>query len=197
LASPIAAQRPQLEVRAGVVSAGTLVEDVLATSALRTRLGTGLGEAPVARSAAGPELEIGARVALRGRAALSGLLGWQFTTLQVEDAGGQRDAQDLSVLHGILEAEFQVRGPVVVSGAAGALAYLSEERGLFADGADVSPLLRFGVGGRWALGRQLLTVRALADAHQFGNAVLRAENGSRGGVLRYGLQLAVVPGGAR
>jgi hypothetical protein len=136
-------------------------------------------------------------VPLRERVVLHGVVGWQPSRVEIEDAGGTRDGQDLTVLHALLEAEFRVRGRVLVSGGAGALRYGSEELGLFAEGADISPLVRLGAGGDWNLGQQLVSVRALADLHQFGNPVLRSAGGSRGGVLRFGVQVGVVPGGAR
>ncbi|NJD09629.1 MAG: hypothetical protein FIB01_04000 [Gemmatimonadetes bacterium] len=196
LVLPAAAQQPRLDLRAGLLASSTLVEDLLATPALKARF-PGLGSAPRARAALAPELEAGATLPLGPRVALDGLLGWQPATLQATDDAGTRDVQRMTVLHALLGLEFAARGPLVVGGGVGMIRYRSAARGLFADGADLAPLVRLAAGGRWPWSGHALTVRALADVHRFGSPLLRAAGGSGGGVFRYGLQLGVVPGGAR
>ena len=196
LALPLAAQQPRLDVRAGVLGSSTLVEDVLATPALKVRF-SGLGGSPSARAAPSPEFSVGASLPLRSRARLTALLGWQPTTLRAEDAAGTRDVQDLSLLSGMLEVELAGRGPLVIAGGVGVLGYRSDGEGLFAEGSDLAPLLRVGVGGRWAVAGQSVLVRAVGDVHRFGTPLLRSAGGSGGGVFRYGLQIGVVPGGGR
>jgi len=197
LVVPVAGQRPRLDVRAAVLTSSTLVEDLLATPALKTRLGSGLGSGPRAHAALGPELSAGVLLPLRPGISLSGLLGWQLTKLQAEDDSGTREVQDLSVLHGLLAVDYSLRGPLVVSAGFGMLGYRSEAEGLFASGADLAPLVRIGAGGSWPVAGQSLTVRAIADVHRFGTPLLRSAGGAGGGVLRYGLQVGIVPGGAR
>jgi hypothetical protein len=195
--APAAAQRPQPELRVAVLSSSTLVEDLLAVPALKARF-PDLGTSPTARAAISPEFSVGVSVPLKGSVRLAGLVGWQPTTLRAKDIGGERDVQDLSVLHALLEAQFSVRAtPVFISSGVGMLAYRGGDEGLFADGADLAPLLRLGVGARWAVAGQQVTVRALGDMHRFGTPLIRTAGGSSGGVLRYGIQLGVVPGGAR
>jgi len=194
---PAAAQRPRLEVRAAVLASSTLVEDVLATPALKARLGPGLGESLRARAAAGPELSAGAMVPLRPGVSLSGLVGWQQATLRAEDAGGTRDLQELALVHALLSAEFALRGALVAGAGVGMLGYRSDPVGLFTDGVDLSPLVRVSGGGRWVVRGHAISVRALADVHRFGSPLLRIAGGSGGAVLRYGVQVGVVPGGGR
>jgi hypothetical protein len=47
------------------------------------------------------------------------------------------------------------------------------------------------------LAGQAVTLRAIGDMHRFGTPLIRFAGGSSGGVLRYGIQIGVVPGGAR
>lgn len=196
-ASPLSAQRPQPELRVAVLSSSTLIEDLLAVPALKTRFPR-LGAAPTARAAISPEFSVGASVPLKQSVRLAGLVGWQPTTLRAEDVGGEREVQDLSVLHALLEVQFSIRGaPIFISSGVGMLAYRGGGEGLFADGADLAPLVRLGVGGQWAVAGQQVTVRALGDVHRFGTPLIRAAGGSSGGVLRYGIQVGVLPGAAR
>jgi len=197
LVSPVAAQRLRLDLRVAVLSSSTLVEDLLATPSLKARLGAGLGNAPGARAALAPELSLGGSVPLNAKVRLSALAGWQPTRLRAEDSSGARDVQDLSLLHALLELEFALSAPVFLSGGVGMLGYRSEQEGLFAEGADLAPLLRLGFGARWALAGQSVAVRAIGDMHRFGTPLLRSAGGSGGGVFRYGVQVGVVPGGGR
>lgn len=185
------------EVRIGWLTSGTLVEDQLATPALRQAQGPRLGPSPTAWAAPGPELSLGVAIPLRPTVLLSGLAAWQPTKLRVQDVGGERDVQDLSTVAAVLEATFTLRRHLLLSGAAGVLGYRGEAAGLFADGADVSPLLRGGAGGRISWRGHLVSVRAVADLHHFSTPGIRLSGGSSGLVPRYGIQLGVVPGGAR
>jgi hypothetical protein len=194
LVAPLAGQRPRLDVRVALLASSTLVEDLLATPSLKARIPR-LGESPSARAAVAPELSLGATVPLNPRARLIGMLGWQPTTLRAQDAGGARDVQALSLLHALLEAEFSLSAPFFLSAGVGMLGYRSEGQGLFAEGSDLAPLLRVGAGGRWALAGQSVTLRAVGDVHRFGAPLLRSAGGSGGSVLRYGVQVGVVPGG--
>jgi len=197
LVLPVSGQRPRLDLRAGVLVSSTLVEDVLATPALKARFGSRLGMSPKARATTGPEFSVGASVALRPRVRLVGLVGWQPTTLRATDAAGTRSVQDLSLLSGLLELEFATRGPVVIGGGVGALGYRSDGQGLFAEGSDLAPLLRLGAGLRLPVAGQSVLVRAVGDMHWFGTPLLRSAGGSGGVVRRFGIQLGVVPGGGR
>lgn len=196
LVTPAAAQRPRPDLRIAVLSSSTLVEDLLATPALKARF-SGLGSSPRARAALSPELELGVMLPLRPGIGLSGMLGWQPTTLQAEDDSGTRDVQSMSLLHALLGLDFVVRGPLTVSAGVGMIRYRSAAEGLFADGEDVLPLVRLGAGGRRVVAGQMVTLRAIADVHRFGSPLLRSAGGSGGGVFRYGLQIGLVPGGGR
>jgi hypothetical protein len=197
LVTPLAGQQLRPELRVAVLSSSTLLVDLLATPALRARLGPGLGASPSAVVALAPEFSVGAGVPLNQRVRLAGLVGWQPTRIEAEDGSGTRDVHGVSVIHALLEAEFALSGPAFLSSGVGALGYRGGYHGLFAEGSDITPLLRLGAGARWAVAGQAVTFRALGDVHRFATPLLRSAGGSGGGVLRYGLQLGVVPGGAR
>ncbi|HSJ14207.1 MAG TPA: hypothetical protein VK939_07320 [Longimicrobiales bacterium] len=184
-------------VRVGAAGSSALVEDAMATPGLRQRLGTALDGSVRAWAAPGPLVEAGLEVRVRPRVRLSGLVSWQGSSLQVEDGAGTRRVQDLSLLGGLLEMGFDVRGPWELTAGAGALTYRAGEEGIFADGADIAPLARGGAAAHLSWRGHALRLGGFAEGHPFGTSVIRQLGGSNGLVLRYGLQLGLIWGGGR
>jgi hypothetical protein len=196
-AVPAVAQPMRVTVRVGAAASSDLVENDVATPGLRQRLGSGVDGTVRAWAAPGPLVEAGVELRLRPRVRLSGLASWQGSSLQVEDGAGTREVQDLAVLAGLLEAGFLLRGPLEVTAAAGALGYAADETGIFEEGADIAPLGRAGASAALPWRSHAVRVGGFVEAHPFGTAAIRRLGGENGMVMRYGVQAALVWGGAR
>lgn len=196
-AGQLAGQSLRPELRLGWLASTTLVEDLLASPALRQQYSGVVAGSPRAWAAAAPVVSAGARVAVKPRVAVSGLVGWQPTQLRVEDAGGTRDVESISILHGLLEATYTPRSPVLLSAGFGVLGYRAEDRGLFSGGTELSPLVRAGAGAAVPVGAHLATLRAVGEFHRFSTPAIRTAGGQTAGVGRFGVEASFTWGGAR
>ena len=194
--APLAGQAIRPLVRVGAAGSTVLVEDAVATPGLRERFGA-VDANVEGRAAPGPLVEAGLEVQLRPRVRLSAVASWQASSLQAEDGAGTRRVQDLSLLAGLLEVGFGIRGPLEVSAGAGALSYRSEEFGIFDEGSDLVPLARVGAGGTLSWRGHVVRLGGFAEGHTFGTPAIRRLGGENGMVMRYGVQAGLVWGGAR
>jgi hypothetical protein len=191
LSTPLYGQRIEFGARLGAVFSSSLVEDRIATATARQLLGGAVDT--LVRIAPGPALSAGAmvRVAFWPRAALEGTLDWAHGQLRADENGTARDLQPLDVVQATVGASWSVRDDVHIGGAVGLLRYITEERAIFAEGSDTSPLAE--VRAAWqppVLARRLgVTVRL--QTHRFGAQALRNRGATDGAVKRVDVGLRV------
>jgi len=192
LAPPQAgAQSLWLEVRAGLVVSTALAEDAVANASLRQRLGERFDGPVRALPAAGPGITIAAVSNLRTRTRVELAAGWTFSRLVVEEAGTRRAIQDLGVAQASLGIRYMVRDRIDAACGFGAAHYVADDRGLFAGGTGLTPLVECGAGvATMATGRRFL-LRATAQVQRFRTGVLSDAAARTGTVLRFAIQAGI------
>ncbi|HUF49999.1 MAG TPA: hypothetical protein VMN60_04140 [Longimicrobiales bacterium] len=178
------AQRVELSGRAGVALSSPLVDDLIGTAPARQLLGGAVDRRVRVTPAPGPGAGVGVRVAFWPRAVLEGTLDWVATELRVQEDERERSLQRLDVVQVTVGASWSVNETVQLGGATGLLRYVTAERGIFAGGSDVSPL----VGVRVVVTPPAWSRRAglivNMQTHRFGTQAMRDRGGLDGVVTR-------------
>jgi hypothetical protein len=136
------------------------------------------------RPAPGPAFAAGLRFAARPKVVVEAEVGWAPTQLRVSENAGTRDVQSMSQVGALLGASWQLRDGLEMGGAAGVVTYLTDDRGLFAEGSSVAPVLRGHLGLRMPWWQQRLSLRAAAQIQRFGTPAIRRIGGTDGVVTR-------------
>jgi hypothetical protein len=195
-AASAGAQTVGVEVRGGWAASTPLVEDLVATPALRSQLGSRFEGSVEAVPGGGPLIGMAVRRQLRPRVVLELSGAWTFSELRARDASGTRDVQDLGVAHATVGVRYGF-GAVELGGGFGAIKYVSEERGLFAEGSDIQPVLEAGAGVALPLADGRVGIRATGQFHRFGLNILRSPGSEDGGVLRGAVMASIRVRGGR
>jgi hypothetical protein len=191
LAAPLHAQRTSLYARAGMAGSSPILTDQVATPAIAQLLGARIDQELEVVPAAGLALAAGARFAFWPRIGLVADLEYAMSELQAREDDGTRAIQDLALLQATVGFDWSIRPRIELGGAAGLLWYLTDDRGIFTEGADTSPLVE--ARAAWTpglLGGRVALVGAV-QTHRFGTPVIRAEGGEDGNVTRFSLTARV------
>ncbi|HSJ10279.1 MAG TPA: hypothetical protein VK928_10205 [Longimicrobiales bacterium] len=185
--SPAGAQQLRLLARAGLTTSSAVVEDGVATARLEQLLGATV-DRPV-RAVPAPGLTLGGAVqaAFWRTAAVELAVDWTATELVAEEGGEDRAIQDLGVLQVMLGGAWSPRARVELGGGAGVVRYVTDERGIFANGADPSLAAEVRLGWTPPLPGDRLTLLAGAHMHRFGTDAIRQAGGVDGVVTRLSL----------
>jgi hypothetical protein len=185
------AQRLSVHGRAGLTASTSILTDQVATPAMAQLLGARVDEEVRVVPAPGLTVGGGVRTAFWPRVGLTADVDYTVTELQAEDGSGTRGIQDLGMLQGLVGVNWSVRPSVELGGAAGLLWYRTEERGLFAEGSDTSPVAEARLAWTPSLLDGRVAVTGAVQTHRFGTPVIRAEGGQDGIVIRYTLAARV------
>jgi hypothetical protein len=188
---PLSAQRIGVHVRGGVTASTPLLTDQVATPAMAQLLGATIDEEVQVTPSTALTLGCGVRAAFWPRIGLTADVDYTVSELVAEDDGGTRTLQDLGVVQGTVGLSWAVRPWLEVGGGAGLLWYLTDDAGLFAQGADTSPVAELRVGWTPAFAGGRVAVVGSAQTHRFGTPIIRAEGGQDGNVTRYGIMARV------
>jgi hypothetical protein len=192
LPTPVAAQLVSVHGRAGLTASSPILIDQVATPAMSQLLGARVdGEVRVVPGR-GLTVGGGVRAEFWPRIGLTADVDYTATELQADDGSGTRAIQDLGMLQGLVGVNWSVRPAIEVGGAAGLLWYITDERGLFAEGSDTSPVAEARLAWTPGLLHGRVAVTGAAQTHRFGTPVIRAEGGQDGIVMRYTIAARVM-----
>ncbi|CAN5892546.1 hypothetical protein BH23GEM9_BH23GEM9_02250 [soil metagenome] len=186
LADPVQAQ-PAIEFRAGLSASSTIIRDLVASPQLRQLLGGRVDEEVTMTAAPAATFGLGMRLPLRPRLALDAGFEWTATHLRVTDGGGTRSLDDLGLAQATAGVNWAVGRNMEVGAAMGVLKYVTERRGVFAEGSQIAPLVEGRVGWTVPAWSDRIALAGSAQMHRFGTPAMRQMGGEEGIVNRFSL----------
>lgn len=186
LAAPAAAQsgRASVQLRLGALYSTPLVKDGVSSLAVDTAIPGARSQGITLRQQLAPIGTLAVRFPVKPKAQLE--LSVSVARAQVEGDDGlvTWDVASATIANVAFGFGYLYRKSVTLHGGVGATRIFTAERGIFARGNSIKPLLEVGAATSIPLGGRALDFDARVQSHSFGTATLRDNGGSDGTVLR-------------
>ena len=193
-ASPAAAQarfpdRMTVQVRLGAFGATSLVNDEVSSGALDDSIPGLRSDGITITQKPGPIGTLAVRLPMRRSTQLEVNASVGRSTIQGDDGRGQWDVAPATVGNFVVGFGYLYRNAVALRAGFGLTKLFVEERGMFARGNSLKPLLEAGAASGVSVGGLPIELDVRVQTHSFGTATLRDNGGENGNVLRAIIQI--------
>ena len=193
-ATPAAGQvsfpdRMTVQLRLGAFGATSLVADEVSSRALDDSIPGLRSNGITIAQKPGPIGTLAIRLPLRARTQLEVSASAGSSMVQGDDGRGEWDVGTATVGNFVVGFGYLYRRLLAVRAGVGVTKLFAEERGLFAKGNSVKPLLEAGAATGISIAGHPIELDVRAQTHSFGTGTLRDNGGENGNVLRVVVQL--------
>ena len=188
--------RPWFDAKIGVVFSSRLVRDAGASRIVGDSIPVDFASPVDVTLRPAPVITLSAGYPLRERSAVELSASYGLGRIVASDGRTEWDVQDAGMATAVVGLRHGLRPWLNLHGGLGATQYVSESRGLFAEGSDIQPLLEIGASTEFDLPVRVL-LDARLQAHSFGTAALREDGADSGRIVRLLIQGGVRAGGSR
>jgi hypothetical protein len=182
-------KKPSLQIRLGGFYSTPLVDDFVSSAAVDDSIpGTRSDKASI-RLEPGPIGSLALRLPLRGSTQLEVSASAARSKVRGDDGFETWDVSSATLGNFVLGFGYLYRNAVVVRAGVGATKVFADDRGLFAKGNSIRPLLEGGVSSALPIGNRSIDVDLRVQTHSFTTATLRDNGADSGNVTRLSVQL--------
>jgi hypothetical protein len=193
-ATPLTAQavfpdRKTVQVRIGAFGATSLVNDEVSSAALDDSIPGLRSDGITITQKPGPIGTLAVRLPMRRSTQLEVNASVGRSTVEGDDGRGEWDVGSVTIGNFVVGFGYLYRNAVALRAGVGLTKLFAEERGMFARGNSLKPLLEAGAASGVMLGGRPIELDVRVQTHSFGTTTLRENGGEVGNVLRAVIQI--------